>query len=152
MSAEGGYVIVTQAKLTLDSGPLRKALNELWEIDVLASSETPDLAPYLHYTVLTAKKVIKNVEAALARWQPKKAMDAEAVEAFRARVSVRVDADPWQKFVTYLVNAFGDPDPFGSAEKWLGRLLSKPTPEGFDAPFPHLGCKRLSPIRTAIRS
>jgi hypothetical protein len=132
VSAEGGYVIVTQAKLTLESSPLRKALNELWEIDALASSETPDLAPHLHYSVLTSKKVLKDVEAALARWQPNNAVDAVSVETFRTRVSVRVDADPRQTLATHLVNAFGDPDPFGRAESWLGRLLSEPTLEGFE--------------------
>lgn len=132
VSAEGGYLVITQTKLTLDSTPLRKALNELWEINALASLETPDLALYLRYSVLTSNKALKDVEAALARWQPENAVDAESVEAFRARVSVRVDADPRQTLATHLVNAFGDPDPFGRAEKWLGRLLSEPTPQGFE--------------------
>ena len=132
VSSEGGYLIITQVKLTLHSGAFQKALKELWEIDALARSEVPDLAPQLRYRVLTSAKILKDVDAALARWVPEHEVDETVLGAFRARISVRVDAEPHQTLATHLVNAFGDPDPFGTVENWLGRLLLTPTAAGFD--------------------
>jgi hypothetical protein len=111
---------------------LQHALKELWEIDTLARTETPDLAPNLRYSVLTSRRGIKNFESALARWRPEELTDTESVEAFRARVSVRVETEPRLTLASFLLNAFGDPDPFGNIEKWLGRLISVPTPAGFE--------------------
>lgn len=133
VSTEGGYLVVTQAKLSLHSGAMQKALKELWEIDVLASEEALSIAPQLRYCVLTSRKILRDVESALARWRPGGEVAESALDAFRRRVSVRVEADPLHALAIHLVNAFGAGDPFATVEKWIGRLLANPTPEGLDA-------------------
>lgn len=127
------FVVVTQCKLTLDSSAFRKALEELWEIDLLASTVTPKLQPQLRYFILTSEQILQKVAAALARWQPEGTFQPVALQAFRERVSVRVEADPRQALATHLVNAFGEPDPFTKVDRWLGQLLSNPTIGGLKA-------------------
>src|SRR4051794_1499133 len=39
VSEEGGYLVVTQVKLSLHSAAFQKALKELWEINALANKE-----------------------------------------------------------------------------------------------------------------
>lgn len=133
VSAEGGFLVVTQVKLSLHSTAFQKALKELWEIDALAKKEVETIAPQLRYRVLTSQKILKDVEAALERWRPDHRVNELELAAFRARVSVRIESDPQHALSVHLVDAFGDPNPFETVEKWLGRLLANPTPAGFDA-------------------
>ena len=132
VSSDGGYLVVTQIKLTLNSTPFKKALAELWEIDLLARSEVPDLVPHLRYRVLTSNQILKNVERALAHWTPEHDGDSEAITSFRNRLSVKVEAEPQTELAGHLVNAFGDPKPFETIEKWIGRLFANSTPAGFE--------------------
>lgn len=131
VTADGGYLIVTQAKLSLDSAALKKALTELWEVHTLASAQAENIAPLLRYRILTSAQILKDVASALARWRPDHAVDESDLEAFRFRVSVRVEPDPLQSLAVYLVNAFSDPSPFETVNNWLGRLFSDPT-AGFE--------------------
>jgi TIR domain len=132
VGAEGGYLIVTQAKVTLHSGTLQKALKEFWEIDQLAISDVPELAPRLKYRVLASKSILKDVEASLSRWQPEFTVSKSSLDDFRRRVSVWIEADPRHALASHLENSFGVEDPFGIVDKWFGQLLNDPTRSGFD--------------------
>lgn len=132
VSADQGYLLVTQAKLTLASQPLRDALGELWEIHLLAATETPALAPRLKYRVLASRAALKDAQAALLRWQPTGGAAPERLDDFLSQVTVCVSPEPRQQLATHLVNAFGVDDPFARVDRWLGSLISDPNPDGFD--------------------
>src|SRR3954468_16224488 len=57
---QGGIIFVTQAKLTLHSGALRKALDGLWAIEKLAREVTPNILHLLKYCVVAAHSDLKN--------------------------------------------------------------------------------------------
>jgi hypothetical protein len=133
VSGEDGYLVVTQAKLSLRSGALKSALVELWQIHCLAQAETPELEPNLRYAVLSSLVLLKDVQAAVDRWQPEDDADISNLSSFKARLRIAVEADPRLTLAVHLVNALGDSEPFRRIDEWLGRLLGNPTIAGFES-------------------
>jgi hypothetical protein len=113
-------VTITQAKRTLTSSSLRSALEELWSIDLLAATETPNLRPKLRYGVLASRRELKDVEASLTRWVPGTVHSGDDLSRFKARISVNVEYDPRLALAAYLLDAFAAEDPFALADNLIG--------------------------------
>jgi hypothetical protein len=132
VSADEDCLVVTQAKRTLSSGSIRSALAELWDIYRLAEAETPALARRLRYRVLATQATLKDLKAAIERWQPSEPAAPGDVTRFIQRLAIDLSPEPRQQLAVHLVNAFGVDDPFARVDRWLGRLLSDPSPDGLD--------------------
>jgi hypothetical protein len=129
---DGGLMVVTQCKLTLGSDALRKALDELWSIDVLACRDVPELVPKLRYAVLASRTKLADFESVIRAWSPQSSIATERLSEFRERVSVRFEPAPWNALIRHLANAFGHTTPLETAARWLGWLMVHPSAEGME--------------------
>ena len=128
---QGGLIVVTQAKLTLQSGTLKHALDELWAIDQLARSATPDLVGRLRYRIATSRNALRTWETTRERWNPTGGRDEVAVAGFRNSVLCEVLPDPRLTAVELLASDFKAEDPVALVEGYIGKLLGAARTAGF---------------------
>lgn len=113
-------ILFTQVKKT--GRTVTSALEELWNIFVLASYKLPKLASRLRFRVLCSKWVLKDVQGAVNRWQPLESADQKLIACFKDRVSWKTDPNPFYELLALVSNGFGDDDTLQTVNSWIGRL------------------------------
>jgi hypothetical protein len=127
---QGQHVVVAQVKRTLSSATVDKALDDLWKVDCLASTHTPDLQSVLRYKVLGSRSDLADIDRKIKNWKPVSPHADSRLTAFRANLTWECVRDPLTALAGSLVNLFAVADPFGLIERWLGALLAEPTTAG----------------------
>jgi len=115
---------VTQIKLTLSSPAASRGIEELWRVDNLARSMTPELVPSLRYKLLGSRSEISDIESKLRKWVPPGAFEADVLEEFRRKLSSEIKSNPRLSLATSLVNLFSVSEPFELIDRWIGKLFS----------------------------
>ncbi|HXA18741.1 MAG TPA: hypothetical protein VN380_17230, partial [Thermoanaerobaculia bacterium] len=131
--AAEGPVHVTQVKRTQSGPTVRAALEDLWLIYRLASATEPVLSEIMGYRVASARSKIRDVHDILSTWKPIDVEESDpALQDFRLRVSIEIDADPESELLTLLANECRADEPLADVHRWLGRLVhAASTPRGF---------------------
>lgn len=120
----GKYIILTQAKRTLSASGLRKALEELWDIFILASTETPELATHLEFVISGQFKGDKNPPKVIQGWGTKsQKYPQEELKLFKEKIRYEIVPDPRFKLLTELQVLVRNEDAETTIARWLGYLL-----------------------------
>lgn len=115
-------VVVTQVKLTQSSHNVRSALDELWEVYLLAWKETPELAPRLAFQIVSEQPELKDVERSIQGWKPVPPLEPQATQ-FRKAVRAEIVPEPRTGLLELLADRLKVPDPQRLIQRWLGMLL-----------------------------
>lgn len=129
-------VHITQAKYTLDSNGVSKALEELWQIYLLVCREFPDLKTRSHFYITGCQQKLKDLSGKIERWQPQSARSIEAAEfisnpeqltqtlaQFKNQVQPTLEPDNSLLLIHRLVNQFYIENPVEKVEAWSHELL-----------------------------
>src|SRR6202035_739374 len=127
-----GKLVIAQAKRTLTSGALSKALDELWAIDCLARRIAPISARKFVYRVAAARSQLRDWERTRDRWSPDDA-EIEALDAFKKKVNCEQIIDPRLETARLLLLNFNDPAPLDTVDKFVGRLVDAANTSSFDS-------------------
>lgn len=119
-----GKIIITQAKRTLSSGALSKALDELWSIDCLAQNIASEVANQFVCRIAAARQVLRDWEGARDRWTATDDADLEALARFKARISCLCIPNPRLEAAHLLVLQFKDQTPLERTDKFVGKLIA----------------------------
>jgi hypothetical protein len=132
VACDNGKFVITQAKRTLSSAALTKALDELWTIDCLARKLSFPVADQFIYQVVAARQVLRDWEGARDRWRATEGADLEALECFKARTICVCVPDPRLEAAHLLVSQFKDATPLDRVNKFLGRLIAAAKQSSFE--------------------
>jgi hypothetical protein len=113
-------VVACQAKRGRTSQSVKDALKEFWLIERLASERTPELAAFLEYRIISPLIDSEEARRIIAQWSPEGDI---ASDAFKGKVTTRVEPDPEIELLALLANTFGAEDPLGTIKRWLGDLF-----------------------------
>ncbi len=126
---------ITQAKYTLDSNGVSKALEELWQIYLLICREYPDLKERTHFYITGCQQKLKDLPGKLERWQPKsdKSQAAAAfidnpeqlsqeLTQFKSLIQPTLEPDSQVLLIHRLINNFGIQKPVKEVDSWLNKL------------------------------
>ncbi|MEH6445756.1 MAG: hypothetical protein V7784_17820, partial [Oceanospirillaceae bacterium] len=115
---------ITQAKYTLDSGGVSKALRELWCIHILIQTSFTELHNKVNYCIVGKQQSLKDLPGAIERFTPKTDYNLEELTNFKALLNTEIHPNPRIVLAHRLINEFGIKDPFQCIHKWLGQLYS----------------------------
>jgi hypothetical protein len=116
-------LVVTQVKRTLRSDNIRRALEELWNIDCVARTTIPDTANRIRYQIHSARSCISRFDIAISQWQPHTtSAHANEVDAFKEKVSCLTSPDPRLEIASILIRDFRVDKPFAEYARFIGIL------------------------------
>lgn len=122
---DDGVLVVSQLKYTQSSGMVISALGDLFRIDQVAVSDTPDLLPKLRFRILSARPHLKSVQGTIDDWAPKGvALNDPALVAFKGRLVAEIQDDPEGELLALLANKLHAQRPLTTSRAWQGDLLA----------------------------
>lgn len=122
--SDGGRVVVAQVKRTQTTTQIRHALEELWDIWVLAGEVAPQERDRLTFRIVSAATVVRDVDALLTTWLPSGDYQSESqLDQFRSRVTIHVEPFPETELLALLTNRLRCEDPLAFVRQSVGRLL-----------------------------
>lgn len=121
-------VWVTEVKYRQSSSKVKKAMSEFWKIERLARRRVPELAPKLRYKLVSAKRELKNVDRAIARWEPTEVAASNLqreLADFKRRIVAEILESPRDELLGLLVNKLKvTEEPISIISDWTNALLS----------------------------
>lgn len=116
---------ISQSKLTMSSGAVKKSLDELWAIWKTAWDHTPNIIPFLDFQIVAQFSHLKNVSESISNWQPDDAIEkATQLRIFRQRVASTIETDPKTELSNLLSTRLFDHLPDRTINEWVGILFS----------------------------
>lgn len=131
VEADGG-ILIAQAKRTLNSGSLAKAMDEFWSIRELAKTVAPGIVEQLIFQVQVSKSALVDWRASANGWTPSDAFDEAEVKAFCAAVTMTTSPWPRIEAARILMTRYRDSEPLTRFDRFLGRLLSAASAGAFE--------------------
>jgi hypothetical protein len=124
ITESGRAIRFTQVKRTLSASGLRSALEELWEIFMLASERTPDLARHLQFVISGQFEGDEDPQKVIQGWRTRsKEFDQQELGLFKRRVSYELVPDPRADLSSELQILARNEDTNTTVARWLGYLL-----------------------------
>lgn len=125
-------IVIGQAKRTLSSSALQKAMDEFWAIRELAKKVAPKLVDKLNFQIQVSRSVLQDWRGSADRWSPSEAHDVDEVDAFRS--GVEMVCTPWPRLeaARILLSRYRDPTPLATFDQCLGELLAAASSSEFD--------------------
>ena len=115
---------ITQAKYTLDSGGVSKALRELWCIHILIHTSFTELHNKVNYCIVGKQQSLKDLPGAIERFTPKTDYNLGELTNFKGLINTEIHPNPHIMLAHRLINEFGIEDPFQRIHLWLGQLFT----------------------------
>ncbi|WP_155523800.1 ATP-binding protein [Nodosilinea nodulosa] len=120
----GKYITLTQAKRTLSASGLRKALEELWQIFILASTKTPELAKRLEFVISGQLEGDENPQQVIQGWRTRsQGYPQEELRLFKEIIRYEIVPDPRVDLLTELQVLVRNEDAETTIARWLGYFL-----------------------------
>ncbi|WP_328375817.1 hypothetical protein [Micromonospora zamorensis] len=132
--AKDDAVVTVQIKRRHTNQSVRAALDQLWEIYLLAN-EFPNLQPRLRFEIQASTSDLGDAKATIDRWinNPERSdCDSVTLRSFARAVQITTVSDPARELHAILHNKLSASNPVALVRRWLARLLeSSESEDGF---------------------
>lgn len=122
-------VVTCQVKQTLDSGTLKKALNELLDVYVAADEECPEIRDRLRFQITCLRRKIVDWRASAEGWADRHDDPQNRARALLKVLTLTEEPDPLAEVVCILANELRVPEPYKLVDRWVSDIIDHATGE-----------------------